>query len=408
MTAATVAESSLAAAQRARRKLVQRRWPRRLLIALGIVVVVVVVIRLILDPVAAHFTRKGLDQMDGFRGDFESVHVTIFGPGYTIQRLKLKEDPGGSWKAPAFYAESVHLSVDWRRLLHAQIVAAARIVEPKIIVTNKKEPGKTKEDKDAKPAPDLSEALQKAVPLKVARVEVLRGEFLFRDVTAPRHPELWVQDLDLAVENLPTRAKVAEARPTTLSGRGMVGKSGALTVFVSADPLASPLAFAGRFDLSGLKVAELYDFIEPKTKLHTPRGTFDLFAEFTVKDGRLHGGVKPLLKNVDVEPAEGNAWESVKAWLADRAIHIASDRVPDRNAVAAVIPLEGRLANPDIQLWPAVLGVFRNAFVQGLTSGFAHLPPRKAEQPQGVLTQAKEALKKDEGPPKAQPVKARK
>ena len=258
MTATTAAESSLAAAQRAGRQLIHRRWPRRLLIALGIVVLLVIVIRLILDPVAAHFTRKGLAQMDGFQGDFESVHVTVFGPGYTIRRLKMKENPGGSWKSPIFYAESVHVGVDWRRLFHAQLVAAARIVEPKIIVINKKEAEKAEK---AKMAPDLSKALQQAIPLKVARVEVLDGEFLFRDATAPRHPELWVHDLDLAVENLPTRAKLAEARPTTLSGRGTVGKSGALTVFASADPLASPLAFAGRFDLSGLKVAELYDFI---------------------------------------------------------------------------------------------------------------------------------------------------
>lgn len=401
MTATTAHRTSVPTATAGRRA-DHRRWPRRLLIALGIVVLLVFVIRLILDPVAAHFTRKGLDQMDGFRGDFEGVHATVFGPGYTIRRLKLIEDPGGSWKTPIFYAESIHVGVDWRQLLHGQIVAAARIVEPKVSVINKKQVEKP-EKADAKKAPDLSKQLENAIGLKVARVEILRGEFLFRDATAPRHPELWVHDLDLAAENLPTRAKLANGRPTTLSGRGVVGKSGALTVFISADPLASPLAFAGRFDLSGLRVAELYDFIEPKTKLQTPRGTFDLFAEFTVKEGRLHGGLKPLLKNVDVEPAAPGAWDSVKAWLADRAFSLASDRVPERNAVATVIPLEGRLTGPDVQLWPAVLGVFRNAFVQGLTSGFAHLPPRKAEQPQGVLTQAKEALKKDEGPPKAQP-----
>ena len=67
--------------------------------------------------------------------------------------------------------------------------------------------------------------------------------------------------------------------------------------------------------------------------------------------------------------------------------------------------LEGRLTDPDIQLWPAVFGVVRNAFVEGLTSGFTHLPPEKTDDEQGVLTQAKDALKKDDGPPKAQPAK---
>src|SRR6188474_1914544 len=102
MTATTAHRTSVPRAEAGRRA-THRRWPRRLLIALGVVVLLVVVIRSILDPVAAHFTRKGLDQMDGFRGDFEGVHVTVLGPGYTIRRLKLIEDPGGSWKTPIFY-----------------------------------------------------------------------------------------------------------------------------------------------------------------------------------------------------------------------------------------------------------------------------------------------------------------
>ena len=379
----------------------RRRWPRRLLIIVGILVVLVVVVRLVLDPIAGYATRKGLDKMDGFRGDFEHVHVTLFGPGYTISRLKLIEDPGGSWKTPVFYAESVHVGVDWRRLLHGKIIAAVRIVEPKIDIISKKEEA----PKPKKAAPDLSVQLPHVTTLKVARIEIVRGEVLFRDLTEKRHPELWVHKLDLAAENLPTREKLAGARPTILSASGVVGHSGKMTLFVSADPFASPLAFAGQFEMKDLRVAELYDFIEPKTKLQTPHGTVDLFAEFTVKNGRLSGGVKPVLKNVDVRPAESGAWDGFKAWLADKVVKLASDRVPGRNAVATVVPLEGPLTEPDVQLWPAIFGVVRNAFVEGIASGFTYLPPDKSAQKQGVLAQATDALKKDKGPPKAQPAK---
>ena len=381
----------------------RRRWPRRLLIAFGVIVALVIVIRIVLDPVAAYATRKGLAKMEGFRGDFDHVHVTLFGPGYTISRLKLIEDPGGSWKTPLFYADTVHVGVDWRRLLHGQIVATARIVEPKIDIISKKEAGPKKPK--TKAPPDLSTQLQNVTPLKVARLEVVRGVVLFRDLTEPLHPELWVHELELAAENIPTREKMAGARPTTIGARGVVGRSGQMTLFASADTFASPLAFAGRFEVVGLRVAELYAFIEPKTKLQTPKGTLDLFAEFTAKDGRLNGGVKPVLKNVDVRPAEAGAWDHLKAWLADKAVKLTSDRVPDRNAVVTVVPLEGPLTDPDVQLWPAIFGVVRNSFVEGITSGFAHLPPTKADQKEGVLTQAKEAVKKDKGPPKAQPAK---
>jgi hypothetical protein len=52
-----------------------------------------------------------------------------------------------------------------------------------------------------------------------------------------------------------------------------------------------------------------------------------------------------------------------------------------------------------------VLGVIRNAFVAGLESGFAHLPPPVASDRQGLLEQTKDALKDDAGPPKAQPAR---
>jgi hypothetical protein len=380
----------------------RRTWWQRSLVGLAALLAIVLVIRIVLDPIAAHFTRKALSRMKGFRGDFESVHVTVFGPGYTIRRLKIIEDPRGSWNAPIFYAESAHVGLDVRSLMRGKLVAHARLVEPKIEIINDKPPSK-KPPAATKPAPDLSAQLGEVTPLEVSRVEIVGGELLFRDDTAAARPEVWVHRLEVAAENLPTRRSLSSGRPTTLAASGVVGKTGQMRLFASADPFAHPLAFTGRFELRGLHMDELYAFIAPKTKLHTPKGTLDLYAEFVSKGGRLEGGVKPVLKNVEVKSAEGGVLRRIEASVADAAVKLASDRVPDRDAVVTIVPLEGRLMNPDAQVWPAVLGVARNAFVQGISAGFAHLPPEKAAAPKSALGQLKEALDEDEGPPKAQP-----
>ena len=44
-----------------------------------------------------------------------------------------------------------------------------------------------------------------------------------------------------------------------------------------------------------------------------------------------------------------------------------------------------------------------NAFVQGVSESFAHLPPPKAASPDGALPQLVKGLQKGAGPPKAQP-----
>jgi hypothetical protein len=385
----------------------QHRIPWAPLVTLGILVALIVVLRLILDPLAAHETRSALNQLDGFKGDFQRVHVTVFGPGYDITHLKLIAVPAGADKEdvadnpPLIYVDRLHVGIDWRALLHFKLQASLRLTDPKFTIALSKTPSSPN-----KKAPDLSDQLEKVTALKVDRIEIVGGEVLFHERAGSHEQQLWLHHLELTAQNLATRPALAHGRPATVSAHGVLGRSGDLDLFVSADPFASPLSFAGQLSEKGLRASELYEFIEPKTHLQAGRGTIDVFAEFVSKDGLLTGGVKPVLKNIEVRPTEPGVWDRMKAWLADKAVRTASDRVPDRNAVATTVPLKGKLTDPDVQLWPTVLGVVRNAFVQGLASGFENLPPPTADKKEGKVEQAKDALKKDQGPPKAQPRKS--
>jgi len=155
--------------------------------------------------------------------------------------------------------------------------------------------------------------------------------------------------------------------------------------------------------LKGLRTAELYDFIEARTNLHAPEGSIDLFVEFQARNGVITGGVRPVLKNVKIKPDDDGIGDRLKAWAADKALDLFSDRVPDRNAVATTIPIKGRVTDPQAQLFPTAMGIIRNAFVEGVTSGFARLPPPEAPKKEGVIDQIKHAVQKQAGPPKAQP-----
>jgi hypothetical protein len=376
--------------------------PRKLAIAGLVVIALVVAARLIIDPIATYETRQGLAKVQGAHGDFERVHVSVVPPEYFITRLKLTQGPAGARHEPIFYAEEIHVGVDWRRLLHRELGVGVRILRPKItFVAEKKEAPET-----AHAALDISKQLKDLFPFEIERVEILEGEVLYRDEAAPERGVVWIHRLALAAENLSNRTRPKGARPATVSAKGVVGDTGRMDLFVSADPLASPLAFAGRFKVVDLEMSELYGLIEPQTKLQIPAGTLNVFAEFTAKGGHIKGGIKPVLKNIEVRPGQGGTWNAVKAWAANLGVKLASDRVPDRNAVATTIPITGPMADPDVQLWPAVLGVIRNAFVEGVASGFSNLPPPSASHPEGKLEQTKKALDKDSDAPKAQPPKA--
>ena len=384
-----------------------KKWPRRLLIAFIVLLALVVIIRIVLDPIAAHYTRKALNGAEGMQSRFDGVHVTVFPPGYEIRQLAVIETPGGTWKRPLFEVDRAGVSLDWRRLLKGNIGIALRLDEPKIKITQRSEaPTEVKkqvEKHKPRSALEVASKLEELMPARVERVEVRQGEFSFRDIGAAGHPEVAMHRIEAAVENIATRRTLDKGQPTTASMSAVLGKSGDVSLFVSADLFAKSVSLAGNAALRGWKVEELYELEKARTDLQTPQGTLDLFAEFKVRNGDISGGVKPVLKNVEVKPADENLFTKIKAWFADEALDLFSDRVPGRDAVATVVPIQGHLDSPDVQIVPTVLSILRNAFVEGISSGFSHLPPPISKDKEGLLGQASDALQKDKGPAPAQP-----
>jgi hypothetical protein len=315
------------------------------------------------------------------------------------------------------------IEADWKEVVvktrkqGPTVLAAVKLVAPNIRLFHAGAPdaGEEREQPAREPTKrgpesppevvDLATELHRITPLQVDHVDILDGQVAFVDTSRKERPELWLHDLQLSAENLTTRVPLAEGRPVLLTATATLGHSGKVSIFITAAPFETGLTFSGRAAVVGLQTAELYRFIAPATDMQAPRGTIDLFVEFDCRNGELTGGVKPVLKNLEIRPDDKNPWTILKAWATDVAIHIFSDRLRQRNAIATVLPIKGTLTAPEAQLWPTIFGVMRNAFVEGLTSGYAFLPPATAKTKQGVVKQGVEALT-GAGPPPAQPTRA--
>jgi hypothetical protein len=243
---------------------------------------------------------------------------------------------------------------------------------------------------EAQPTFSLPDALRDMAPFDVDRIEIHGGELVFVDLSKPAKPELWLSDLEVSVENVASRPGLAEWRPVLLTASAKVQHSGDLALFVTVDPWSDKLNFSGRASVERLATSELYGFLADQVELQLPTGSLDLFAAFTVKDGKLVGGVKPVLANSQVRPVKDGLLARMKAWAAQRALSLSSDRVKGRRAVATVLPLSGKLEAPRADLWPALAGVLYNAYVSGLSVGFGGVPataPTTRRQPGPVAHQ---------------------
>jgi hypothetical protein len=373
-----------------------RRLKKRYWLPPLIILVVFVAGWFALDPIVEWQTQKRLEMVFAPRYEptFEDASLSLIPLRHVMKGLKVKRPSAGGNELPYIEARRVEAGIYGKELLHGHLVVSIEMDNPRLnLIAAKQE----KEQQLDPKIPDIADKLAEAIPLTVDRIQIRKAALLFTDKTNEDFPKVWIHEVDGTLENLSTRAALARGEPTSIAISGTLQESGQLSLFLTADPLAKGLFFAGRANVQNFDLKELSKTMASETGLTASQGTLDLFAEFDCRAGKLEGGVKPVLKNVEVEKAKPGIGNAIKAAIADVAINVFSDRVGDRDAVATVIPLRGDITKPGIQLWPAVVGVLRNAFVIGVSESYSRLPP--PEEKKGPIKQLIEGLDKDKSPP---------
>lgn len=381
-----------------------RRRLIRLAVACGVIAALVLAVRLALDPLVTWRTRVILGGLQGMRGTFQDVEVRLLHLSYAIDGLRLEKlRPGGS-ALPYLEVARAEFGLLGGELIHGRVVARVELNAPKLNLLTGPTPS---QKQGAKEAPEAARGLEALAPFRVDRAEVRDGEVLWIDAREPERPKLWLHGIEATLENFATRAALAKHEPTVLAARGTLQRSGKVSIFATADPLAKQLTFAGQGRLEGLKLKELGTLLLARTELVPEKGTLDMAVRFAAKEGRLSGGVRPLLRGAEVKAGRGDLGTRLKALLADAALDIFSDERPGPDVVATTIPIEGTVKGPQVQAVPTIMGILRNAFVRGLSDSMSGLPPPRAKEREGVLEQARRALSPGGGQPRAQPSRRR-
>jgi hypothetical protein len=364
-------------------------------------IVLIAVLFFTFDAIVDRATRHELKRIKGYELTFNRARLHPLKLSFEMSGFKAIKASAGGNREPMVFAEEVHFGVLGKELLHGHVVGRLDVFNPKVNVIA----ARSKAQQQSDELPDLALKLNDMAPLRVDRIQVRRGEFTFIDKTRPEAPRVWLHGIEATVENLSTRAGLARGEPTVVAMHSGLQKKGELSAYVTADPLAKGLWFSGEAKAVGLDMRDFHDLIASRSGLALSEGTLDVFIEFSCRGDRITGGVRPVLKNPQVIQAKKGVENWFKKGLADAALKIFSDRVEGRNAVATTLPIEGKIESPDVQLWPTLFGVVRNAFVEGVTESYERLPPPRAQGREGVLKQAAESLNKQKNAPKAQPEK---
>jgi uncharacterized protein DUF748 len=363
----------------------------RLVLAAAALAVLGVSARLALHPLVVRRTREALLRLEpGMRGTFSGVEIRVRDLSYAIRDLRVDKRAGGVIE-PFFRARSARFSLSWKELLRGRLVVGVALEAPRLTVVQRK--GRPGGEGDAggriEEVPGSARRLAGLAPFRVDHAQVRDGTLVFEDARTRERPRVVLHGVEATLDNFAPRRGLSRREPTVLAAEATLQRSGRVSVFATADPLARRVTFAGEGRLTGLQLVELQEVFAAKSHVEPDRGVLDMTVTFKAVDGRVTGGVRPVLKGAGTEPADGSFLAQVESLVSDSSLHLFSDGAGDGDPARATIPISGNVLDPRAQPIATVIGLLRNAFVRGLSDAFSGRAPPRAGEPGGAREQAR-------------------
>lgn len=339
-------------------------WYRRARYAVpAAVVAALVVLRLCLPAIVLREVNAKMSEMENFRGRVDGIGISLWRGAYQLRGVKLDKWAEGK-RYPFFRAPLVDLAVSWRPLLHGSVVGKVRAYRPVLILVKRAEKAKppSRAEKD-----ELKAASDRVMPLRVDHLSVYDGEIRYQDPEASPPVEIALSSVAAEATGLTNERDEGGPLPARVSVTALCFGTGKLALDIKAAPLADQPTFELKETLDGVSLPALNDFFQAYAKVKVKSGEFELYTELAAKDGGFSGYAKPFIKNLKIDKSlKTNRSLGRKLWAELAAFVGWTLKNQDKKQVATKIPMEGRFDAPKTAIWPAVVGLLKNAFIRAL------------------------------------------
>lgn len=328
-----------------------------------IVVVLLIVLRLILPFVVLHFANRSLANMRGYYGHINDIDLALIKGSYTVDSIYLnKVDTITKKQTPFFSALHVELAVEWRALLNRSLAGEVTLKSPLLLFTKDKvEPGQLIQDSSY-----LKMMLDKTMPLKVNRFEVIDGVIRYKDEGSSPPVDIEINNVYMLAENLRNSYDSTSLLPAKIKAIASVYE-GTLELNMKLDPMSVKTNFDMNSELKNTNLVKLNDFFQAYAKIDVNKGVFGMYIEAASLDGKLTGYIKPVITDLDVlgkEDRNDNVFRQLWEGAVGSAGQVLKNQSEDQ--IATKIPFEGNLNDPNANSWYAIMNILKNGFIQAI------------------------------------------
>ncbi|MEY4640170.1 MAG: hypothetical protein RLZZ227_164 [Pseudomonadota bacterium] len=343
-----------------------RTWRYSKPVLLGIVVTLVIL--LILRISAAYtlqwYVNRKLDESPQYAGHVGDIDLMVLRGAYSIEDVEIVKTEG-EVPVPLFAASAIEFSVLWTALFNGAVVGEVEMFDPQINIVDSNDESR----KQTGEGGQWLAMFDDLFPLKMDRTVIHNGQVHFRNFDSEPKIDIFLSEIEGNAQNLANAQATTDSRiaEIELSARAMDVSD--LTLAAAFDPTTEKPTFDVNMQLLQLPIMQLDNFINEYAPFDVEAGSVDVASELAARDGLLQGYVKPIIYNLEVfkwseDIGEDNDNPLVALWegLVDVVAELLENQ--PRDQIASYIPLQGDINAPDTNLFVAVAGIFKNAFVE--------------------------------------------
>lgn len=212
----------------------------------------------------------------------------------------------------------------------------------------------------------MGDLLKDFMPLRINRLALYHGRLEYADEGSKPPLNLALTDLEALAKNLSSVVDNEKLLPATVEATAEL-YGGAMKFNMALDPLSRESIFDLNLSVEGMDLPKVNDFFQAYADFDVNKGSLSLYTEIATRDGAFKGYVKPIIKDLDVlgkEDRHDNILRKLWEGIVGTAGAILTN--PRKDQVATKVLLEGKLDDPNVRTWAAVIDLLRNAFIRAL------------------------------------------
>ncbi len=207
------------------------------------------------------------------------------------------------------------------------------------------------------------------MPVSVQSLRLIDGNVGLVTPVKDGRFRFFVNGANLDVTNLSTGFQQGPAK-VSLTGRFM-GSGSTRGSATFRGPHKGP-DFDFHLAVDGASLPSINDLLRAYGKFDVAKGTFSVYSEVKVHDGRIDGYIKPLFQDIQVYDPQKDKNKPVLKKLYEKVVggvaHVLENH--PREQVATVADISGPISSPHTSTWDVIVNLVSNAFVKAILPGF--------------------------------------